>query len=273
MEFKSELDIFIAQKMLRFNPLSKWDDGKALLISREFMSSDDHGFFNYVRAGLTVWEGKMFDQFRCDLAEPTWWITEKSLRDTRFFQRTDWKKFRLAIRRVASNTNERTLITTILPPMSVAVHSIFVNVDRILSGDRALFLCALMNSFICDYFIRQQVTSNVTQFAIHLLPMPQPSQVEKVANSLVIRAAQIICTSKQFDTLAQQVGLRDHRDGVTNLEQRAQLRAELDGLIAHLYGLSESEFAHILTTFPIVEDSVKTAALQAYRDVAAGILQ
>ena len=273
MEFKSELDIFIAQKMLRFNPLSKWDDGKALLISREFMSSDDHGFFNYVRAGLTVWEGKMFDQFRCDLAEPTWWITEKSLRDTRFFQRTDWKKFRLAIRRVASNTNERTLITTILPPMSVAVHSIFVNVDRILSGDRALFLCALMNSFICDYFIRQQVTSNVTQFAIHLLPMPQPSQVEKVANSLVIRAAQIICTSKQFDTLAKQVGLRDHRDGVTNLEQRAQLRAELDGLIAHLYGLSESEFAHILTTFPIVEDSVKTAALQAYRDVAAGILQ
>jgi len=89
---------------------------------------------------------------------------------------------------------------------------------------------------------------------------------------LVIRAAQIICTSKQFDTLAKQVGLRDHRDGVTNLEQRAQLRAELDGLIAHLYGLSESEFAHILTTFPIVEDSVKTAALQAYRDVAAGNL-
>ena len=67
-----------------------------------------------------------------------------------------------------------------------------------------------------------------------------------------------------------QVGLRDHRDGVTDPAQRVQLRAELDGLVAHLYGLTESEFAHILTTFPLVAEPVKTAALQAYRDVAAG---
>ena len=57
---------------------------------------------------------------------------------------------------------------------------------------------------------------------------------------------------------------------MTDCTHRAQLRAELDGLAAHLYGLTESEFAHILTTFPIVADALKTAALQAYRDVAMG---
>jgi hypothetical protein len=58
--------------------------------------------------------------------------------------------------------------------------------------------------------------------------------------------------------------------GATDPVARAKLRAELDGLIAHLYGLTEQEFAYILTTFPLVAQSVKDAALQAYRDVARG---
>jgi hypothetical protein len=35
-------------------------------------------------------------------------------------------------------------------------------------------------------------------------------------------------------------------------ERRAILRAELDGLYAHLYGLTREELACILDTFPIV---------------------
>ena len=54
--------------------------------------------------------------------------------------------------------------------------------------------------------------------------------------------------------------------------QRGKLRAELDGIIAHLYGLTEEEFAYILTTFPIVSETVKIAALHAYRDVERGLI-
>ena len=36
-------------------------------------------------------------------------------------------------------------------------------------------------------------------------------------------------------------------------ERRAQLRADLDGLYGHLYGLERDELAYILDTFPIVE--------------------
>ncbi len=36
-------------------------------------------------------------------------------------------------------------------------------------------------------------------------------------------------------------------------------------MIAHLYGLTENEFSYILTTFPIVNATVKEAALSAYR--------
>jgi hypothetical protein len=59
-----------------------------------------------------------------------------------------------------------------------------------------------------------------------------------------------------------------HKDGVTDPDERAKLRAELDGLVAHLYGLTEDEFANILTTFPLVEQTVKDAALAAYQHFA-----
>ena len=49
--------------------------------------------------------------------------------------------------------------------------------------------------------------------------------------------------------------------------------AELDGLIALLYGLSEEEFAYVLSTFPLVPDSVRVAAQNAFRDAARGSIQ
>ncbi|HKI19240.1 MAG TPA: hypothetical protein VKA15_15245 [Isosphaeraceae bacterium] len=60
---------------------------------------------------------------------------------------------------------------------------------------------------------------------------------------------------------------------MTDRTGRGQLRAELDGLIAHLYGLTESEFAHVLSTFPLVPDPVKVAAQNAYRDVERGLVR
>jgi hypothetical protein len=59
----------------------------------------------------------------------------------------------------------------------------------------------------------------------------------------------------------------------TDPTERARLRAELDGLAAHLYGLSEAEFAHILGTFPLVAEPVKVAAHNACRDVERGLIQ
>ncbi len=61
------------------------------------------------------------------------------------------------------------------------------------------------------------------------------------------------------------MGLKSHKDGVTDPAGRLKLRAELDAIIAHLYGLTEEEFAHILSTFPIVAQEVKDATLEEFR--------
>ena len=92
------------------------------------------------------------------------------------------------------------------------------------------------------------------------------------ARSVVARAARLTCTTPEFDTLAKK-GPEIPREGATNPAERARLRAELDGLIAHIYGLTEAEFAHVLSAFPLVAEPVKVAALNAYRDVERGLIR
>jgi len=132
-----------------------------------------------------------------------------------------------------------------------------------------LFVCAVCNSFIIDYIIRQQVTAHLSFFFVYNLPVPRLTTGDKYFSDIVQRAVKLICTAPEFDELAAEVGLNSHKEGVTDETERAKLRAELDGIIAHLYGLTEAEFAHILTTFPIVPETVKQAALAAYCSFAA----
>lgn len=89
----------------------------------------------------------------------------------------------------------------------------------------------------------------------------------------------IHCATPEFDALAQALTpgrLRPPRFalpasrrgekivGATDPAERARLRAELDGLVAHLYDLTEAEFAHILATFPLVPEPIKAAALEQF---------
>ena len=62
--------------------------------------------------------------------------------------------------------------------------------------------------------------------------------------------------------------LQAWRGGESAGEERvlAIVYAELQGLVANLYGLSESEFVHVLSTFPLIADDVKSAALVQFNN-------
>jgi len=105
-------------------------------------------------------------------------------------------------------------------------------------------------------------------FYVYQLPIPRLTATDPRFAPIVERAARLICTTSEYDDLAAEVGLGDHSAGVTDPAGRAKLRAELDGLVAHLYALTESELTHILGTFPLVEQAQKEAVLAAYRTFA-----
>ena len=142
-----------------------------------------------------------------------------------------------------------------------------------MAPSQRLYLLALFNSLVFDWAIRQSVTTHVSFFFIYNTRAPRLAADDANLLRLSRRAARLSCSTAEFDDLARDIGLRDHRDGATDPAERARLRAELDGLVAHLYGLSETEFAHILATFPLVSEPVKQAARNAYRDVERGLIR
>jgi hypothetical protein len=278
MEFKNQGDIRIAEKMLQFPLLGEQIEGKwNLRLTAEFhMTNDSHLFKQEPGKGrLPLYEGKMIHQFTHLYAEPRYWVEEKEARKALLGrngidngQKFDCQCYRFAYRSIARSTDSRTFIGTILPKNVVCGHSL--NVALPIQDNRyILFICATLNSLFFDFALRQQVSANLTMFFIYQTPVPRLTSGDKYFWDIVQRAAKLICTAPEFDELAREVGLNSHREGVTDETERAQLRGELDAIIAHLYGLTEAEFAYILTTFPIVPETVKQAALAAYRTFAA----
>ncbi len=278
-EFKDPLDIEIVEKMLRFPLLGeqlpdKWN----VKLTREFdMTNDSDLFHDAPAAGrLPLYEGKMIWQFQHGYAAPRYWIDEAAGRqrvlggsEMDVDQSLGYQTYRLAHRRQASSTNERTFVSSIIPKLSFASDSMHV-VIKPTEYAYLLILSSLWNSYICDWAVRQKVTSNLNMFYLYQLPVPRLMLGDRYFDAIVRRAAQLICTAPEYDELAAEVGLGGHHKGVINPHERARLRAELDGIIAHIYGLSEAEFAHVLGTFPLVDAGVKAAAMEAYRAVARG---
>lgn len=318
MEFKSELDIHIAQKMLAFPLLGEqisntWN----LKLCQEFnMTTDSHLFKTAPGLGrLPLYEGKMIWQFDSAYAEPRYWVDAKegdwALRQSAVKRlvrelklalpmtteeaealivsgdiKLDHECFRFGFRDIAASTNERAMICSVLPPGAYAGNTLNLLQPSRFETDgmtwsqvptmtyaEQLYVCGVLNGFAVDWLLRQKITSHLNMFYVFQVPLPRHSGSSDEAVAISTRAAKLICTTPEFHPLAKEVGLRDHRDGVTDPAERAKLRAEIDGLVAHLYGLTESEFAHILTTFPLVAEPVKVAALNAYRDVTHGLIR
>ncbi len=288
MEFKSELDIRIAEKMLRFPLLGEEIKGKWNLgLTAEFHMTNDGKTLFKTEPGknrLPLFEGKMIWQFQADYEKPRYWVDEEEGRSAVLGRREDcrqaldYQTYRLGFRDIARNTDTRTMISALIPPTfhgnKLPTIKVFDETGkRTIDSATQLFICAIWNSFILDWMLRQKVTTTLNFFYIYQLPVPRFGPKDAEFGPIVNRAARLTCIATEFDALAKEVGLNSHHDGVTDPTERARLRAELDGLIAHLYGLTEAEFAHVLSTFPLVPEPVKIAALNAYRDVKRGLIK
>ena len=197
---------------------------------------------------------------------------------------------RLAFRDIARNTDERTLIATVLPANVFAGNTLnyvipwSFNVQMLLEGsgikdcyrqsftaDCLAYLCGLLDSLTLDYFVRFKVTAHVNMFYFYQLPAPLFEANNSFCIAIAQRVARLICTTPEFADLWQTVfpgTTWDFSVAATDPAEREKLRAEIDGLVAHLYNLDEEEFQYILTTFPQIEQNIKDAVLQAYRDFA-----
>lgn len=168
MEFKSEVDKTIVEKMLQHPMLGEergdvWD----VTFSSEFHMTNARKVFQ--KSGkpdsIPLYEGKTIWQFQDKYADIQYWIDEKVGREwilgrtVEASQKLDYQDYRLCFRDVTASTNERSLITTIIPKKFTGNTLPYIRrstsdektAARIMSTQSAL-----LNSFVVDWFARSK---------------------------------------------------------------------------------------------------------------------
>ena len=135
-----------------------------------------------------------------------------------------------------------------------------------------------MNSIPFDYVARQKVNTNsFTLFLLEQLPVIPPDQYNairfgpKTAAEIVREAVlELTYTAHDMAPFARDMGYVDGAGQVKppfvwDEDCRLKLRAKLDALFFHLYGVTDREdVRYVYSTFPIVERE-ETAAYGSYR--------
>lgn len=199
---------------------------------------------------------------------PRYWVESDK---TNWSAPTDWC---LAIKDITSVTNARTMIAMAIPHVG-AGHTlpvIFPALEDVTASgtpaysDFAVLLLANFNSVILDYLARQKVHGNhLAWYLIEQLPILKTASYRKLfgrktANTIVRDAVlELTYTSNDMAPFAIDLGYVDQEGNVLTPfrwddERRLHLRAKLDAVYFHLYGVTNrDDVLHIFSTFPIVE--------------------
>jgi len=278
IELNSKTDKEICKKLYS-QPLlqNSSERNQSIAFSQELNMSTNRNIFTTSEnaSSIPLYSGGVIWHFDNDFGDLKFWVNKKKGRNKILGrtkdvgQRLSSDSYRLGFRDIASSTNERSLISTIIPP-AFNGHKLptLIVVDEngadIFSKNDQLLLTSFFNSFVLDWVLRNKINASVSFFYVLQLPVP-PFAEQSWCKEISSRASKLICTSPEYDELAKAVGLNDHTSGVTDATKRQAIRAEIDAIIAHIYGLTEDEFTHILKTFPIVDQSVKDDTLAAFR--------
>jgi hypothetical protein len=159
----------------------------------------------------------------------------------------------IGFRGIQNPTNERTAIFTALP-LGGAGNSLPLVFLAEADAYTACGLLAGFSSFVLDFVTRRKMGNpNLNLFIVKQLPvLPPKTYTLELLDLIVPSVLELTFTAHNLAPFARDLGY-DGPPFIWDEERRAHLRAKLDGIYAHLYGLSRDDFEYILGTFPIVE--------------------
>ena len=297
--FRSERDAELTKKLYRAAPVlidesrpdgNPW--GIRFLQGTHNMSSDSHLFKDKPAADhLPLYEAKMINFYdhragtygsRGDdrgyrilpspslneyqnpnyTAVPFYWISAQ-LVDERL---SNWKRgWLLAFKDVTAATNERTVISTVIPKSGVGHTAplIFPSVAPKLVS----VLLANINCLVLDYVARQKVGGlHLTYSYVRQFPCLPPSRyTDKDLFFIASRVLALTYTAHDLSYWAQDLGY-DGEPFPFDPDRRAILRAELDAYYAKIYGLTRDELRYILDPTDIMGEDYPSETFRVLKD-------
>jgi len=228
-------DRAIVAKVLASIPPLGSEDGWHVSFRRELNATEDCGHFG--RQGWPVLEGKLLEPFVVRRTEASQFIDPVVARR---LLGPHAGRPRLGYREVASATNRVTLIAAMLPAHTVTTHTIFC-LREPLAIDEQLCLCAILNGFVANYFVRLRGGTHVPASAMHHVPAPHVSRGTRRFERIVSGARHLAAHPEDSRT-----------------------SASLHAATARAYGIDAADLRHILSTFPLVPEAERSAVLAAF---------
>lgn len=173
----------------------------------------------------------------------------------------------LGFKEITAPTNERTFIAALFP--AVAFGNKVPLLRSLVKERREYLLCANLNSIVFDFVTRQKIQGQTLNlFIVEQLPVVPPARYDaqlfgnEKAGEIVKKAVlELTYTSHDLASFAFEMGHTTKAGEVKppfawEERRRLVLRAKLDAVFFHLYGVTDREAVrYIYSTFPIVERS------------------
>lgn len=260
-EVRNQKEIDIIKKIYRLHPplFEGIEDGKWTFkfVTEMHRTAASH-LFRTDGKGWPLIEGKHFHQFIPDYEKPAFTINPNDgltwtskVREYENKNELIHNTHRLVFREVASSTNVRSMISCIIPKHSFTTNKVFVVIPRLknkLTFDLEyhkiiLYLLGIFNSFIYDFLVRMCISTTLSTFIIYQIPVPSPNNYFE---RIIQLSERLNLIGDQYDDF---IGLPKINNPPLEIEDRIEMIAELNALVAYSYGLKKDEYEHILKSF------------------------
>ena len=161
----------------------------------------------------------------------------------------------LGFRDIARPTDARTMIASLIPWAGFGNTIPLLVAD---GGDAMVCLAANLNALCADFVARHKVQgTHMNWYIVEQLPVIAPEDYDRHFGAATARelvrdhVLRLTYTANDMALFARDLGYNGP-PFIWNDEERRHLRARLDALYFHLYGLSREDAGYVLDTFPIV---------------------
>lgn len=232
---------------------------------------NDENIHNPALSGAISAEQKSDPNF---LPTPQFWVAERAVE---FPAGLEWA---IAFRDIARATDMRTMIASIVPKAGFGNKApLVLPLDVDTYRKSAALLLGNLNALVFDFVTRAKVHStSMNWYLVEQLPFIPPQlfaarRFGKKPAATIIRDAvlELTYTAHDMAPFARDMEYVDAAGQVKppfiwDEERRLKLRAKLDAVFFHLYGITDrEEVRYIYSTFPIVERQEMEAFGRRYR--------
>lgn len=195
----------------------------------------------------------------CFVVLPRYWVPKPEVA-AKLYDEVSWL---LGWRDITNVTVERTLINAVVPPVGIGNNLPLMWIDESPVA-RSLLMC-IISSFICDFITRQKAGgTHINFYTMKQIPVLTPRSVASATAFIRPRVLELTYTAWDLTGFAEDLGYHGPPFRWDD-KRRTLMRAELDALMFHLYGIDRDDVDYIMGTFPIVERRDRERYDGAYR--------